>query len=222
MFEKIKNKKAGAGMMVVLIACIITFVGIFPAIIDSSAMHIASKKIKGYSYNASNSAALVIPEIKQEGSVVYHLDKGAEAVKKIMNTTFGESFYTTELNTSIPSIYSDKLESYYKQTYTTYDKKIAVEYIAYVPKNETTRIKTPIKSEINTNILHNANDEDITYQISGINKEPSFYQETQIDGRATVLVIIRYDLKTFLEKEDKSIVRIASSEVNLHRLDYEN
>lgn len=203
--KKIKRKDGGTGIIVVIAAVLIVFLGTLPTIIDSSFSHIGIKKLKGHAYAAANSATLVIPKIEETGEVTYQLDKGAEVVRNFYSTLFGQSLDLVEQTTVDPN---NRTVNYYKCVYVTPDGKKAVEYIAYIPKG---RFKAPSNSELNYYVSHTtANGAKTLGQVA----------ETTEVSKPTVIVISKYDFETkfHIGANRETLQVIASSQINFRRL----
>lgn len=193
--NKVKSKKGGTMLIVIICSLLIAAIVIIPSLINTSYSRIASKKLKNYAYNAANSAVIVAPEIKDTGSVIYHPDKGEQAMKSYFESLFGESFQriTKPIQNS----------QYYSAAYKNSSGTIAFQYIFY-PK--VLNLSMPTKDMINDIVLTSS--------------DGSKFNDSKIINSAYInkpgaTIILRYDSKTS-DGDINSEVRIATSRDNYY------
>lgn len=192
--SKIKSKQGGVMIIIVLAIIMITFIGLIPTIVDSSSTHIASKKIKSHLNAISNSVALVVPSVGEDGYLSFNHAGGSDVVKKMMEVIFKETFTLT----TTPLSSSD----YYSATYKNADNTVAIQYIFY---NKGTNIKEPNVSLISPFIQKNSLNESLD--------TVSMTNFVKIE-KPSVVIIMRYDTKSMYSKSRKSMIRVASTQIN--------
>ncbi|MEG0296798.1 MAG: hypothetical protein RR620_08760 [Clostridium sp.] len=194
--KKFKSKDGGPVLIITLIVIMITFIATLPAIIDSSTIHISSKKLKTHLNAISNSSAMLTAEVNQDGFLAYTPDEGFECVKNMCNEIFDKKFVSVGAPT--------QNDTYYTNTLITDDNKIAVQYFFY--NNPETVSTQPVLNDISNKI-------NVSSSNSNVNVD-KIVGTTSVN-KPTVIILMRYDLKTFINKSNSSMVRIAASQINI-------
>lgn len=193
--KKIKEKKAGTGLIIVLTLVIVLFTAIIPADVNNVNTHILSKKLKTHINAMCNSCCLIIPTINEDGSYTQDVVAGETST-----CTFFKTLFNTEFNKITTQNSADK----YITSYESNDKKIAFQYCVY--NATTTKSKKP--DYIDNVISENS---------KGNKVDVSQIKDSVYSKKPTVVIIVRYDVK-MMDGSIKSMIRYGSSKINFSTL----
>lgn len=193
--DKIRSRKGGSAIIFIMIAIFIVFIGTLPSLLDNSYMHIASKKLKTHANAAANSSCIILPNIDNAGVVTYDLVAGATSMKTYFETLFGETFtlVTTPISTA----------DYYSATYKNSTNTISFQYVGY---NKAVATKEPQASIVSPSIKIDS---------KGNSLDVSQIVNTVTVKKSSAIILIRYDLKSYLKGTTTSMVRYGASQVNM-------